>query len=66
MKCKYFIMHKACVSCEAKQNNECPKPETKYFKSNEWWEENRTDDMISYFEKLEVQECDIQKEKASS
>ena len=34
---------------------QCPHPDTKWLKAHEWWEDNRNDNMISYFDKLEAE-----------
>jgi hypothetical protein len=59
MKCKYFILTGRCKHCPALQEKkgedmECPKPNELCFKVHEWWKDNRGDNMIEFFDKLEV------------
>ena len=59
MKCKYFQLTGRCRHCPALQEKkgeemECPKPCVLYFKFYEWLQENRGENMVEFFEKLEV------------
>ena len=59
MKCKYFQLTGRCRNCNALQEKyggeiECPKPNESCFKVYEWWQENRGENMVEFFEKLEV------------
>lgn len=55
MNCKYFALHDECRHCwilnEKKGSDmDCPRPDINHFKAVEWWKENRSDNMIDFFD----------------